>query len=64
MYHGTIMYGKGVFKVSNKQSSIYLEESEKDLIKLLLIEKKGRWKTMSDFIREAVKEKLEKEGKK
>lgn len=64
MYHGTIMVGKGVIKVSNKQSSVYLEESEKDLIKLLLIEKKGRWKTMSDFIREAVREKLEKEGKK
>lgn len=50
--------------MSNKQSSIYLEEDVKDSIKLLLIEKKGKWKTMSEFIREAVYEKLEKEGKK
>lgn len=44
-----------------KQSSVYIEDDIKKAIKILCIEKPEKWSNMSDFIREAVKEKIEKE---
>jgi Arc/MetJ-type ribon-helix-helix transcriptional regulator len=48
----------------SKQSSIYLDDDTKRKMKIIVAMNPERWKNVSDFIREACEEKLQKEGEK
>lgn len=50
-------------EVLPKQTNVYLDDATKREVQILIIET-GKWKSLSDFMREAAREKLEREKKK